>query len=126
MSPRAGTQQNTDTQNNTLEQMLKSVQSQINEKFASQQKQQNEMKANTEAQQKQMKEKIDTLQGEMQAQQTEMKAQQAEMREKFDSIQSDIKAILAATTNSGNATSNQPDAATQNESANNEAAEQND
>ena len=62
VSPSAGTKQDTDTQNNKMEQMLKSVQS-LNEKFASQQKQQNEMRANTEAQQKQMKEKIDALQG---------------------------------------------------------------
>ena len=40
---------NTDTLKNNMEQMLKSVQSQINEKFASQQKQQNEIKANTQA-----------------------------------------------------------------------------
>ena len=44
-----------------------------------------------------MKEKIDALQGEM--------------KEKFDSLQNDLKAILAATNNSGNAASNQAEAA---------------
>ena len=50
MSPRVQNSASDDTMNNKMEQMLKSVQSQINEKFASQQKQQNEMKANTETQ----------------------------------------------------------------------------
>ena len=55
-----------------------------------------------------MKEKIDALQGEMKE---KLDAQQAEMREKFDSLQNDLKAILAATTNSGNAATNQAAAA---------------